>query len=107
MTYEEHERLKLGTAASTLLRNLPRHKCGLSIEHNYHKNDYETVEEHLTGIEDFYKFSSEEAKAKCIETDELWTMVWYPNAPIGFINAIAAPTLIDLLLFAASLDSSD
>ena len=104
MTYEEHERLKLGTAVSTLLRNLPEHKCSLSIEH--HKNSYETVEEYINR-KDFYKFSSEEAKAKCIETDELWTMVWYPNAPIGFINAIAAPTLIDLLLFATSLNSSD
>ena len=97
MNYDE-----LNTAVNTLLRSLPEHKCSLSIEHNRHKDYYETVEEYLNSIEDFYDlFSSEDALAKCIDTNEIWELQWYSNTLIGF-NAIAAPTLLDLLLLASS-----
>ena len=102
MTHKE-----LDTAVNTLLRSLPEHKCSLSIVHNRHKDYYETVEEYLDSIEDFYDlFSSEDSLTKCIETNEIWELQWYPETPIGF-EAIAAPTLLDLLLFAYSMDSSD
>lgn len=108
MTHETQEILKLIESTSSLLRNLPEHKCSLSIENNENRNYYESVEEYISRVssEDFYEFSSPEAKAKCIETDELWTMQWYPDTPT-VSKAIAAPTLLDVLLFEASLDSSD
>lgn len=79
--------------------NLPAHKCGLALEHNEHRNYYlsaaDWIREH-----DLYEFASDEAKQRAIATDEIWTLHWYPETPISF-NAIAAPTLDELLEFAA------
>ena len=84
----------------------PKHECSLCLEHNKHKDYYETVSQHLTreGDEDFYDFESPEDKQVCIDTNELWTLQWYPNTPIGF-NAVAASTLEKLLAFANKEDS--
>lgn len=73
---------------------LPKHECQLSIVHNEHKSNYETVEQWLE--DDFFQWDSEEAKQRAIETDEVWTIQWYPNTPIGS-HAIAAPTLEEAL----------
>jgi hypothetical protein len=78
--------------------NLPPHKCGLSIEHNPHKNTYESVADWIQ-VPCVPDFESDSEKQKCIDADDMWTMQWYPETPIGF-NLIAAPTLEDLLRFA-------
>lgn len=64
---------------------LPKHNCELSITHNPHKSNYETVKDlidfrNLT-IDDFV---SEKEMNLCIENNELWEIQWYPNTPIGF-----------------------
>ena len=67
---------------------LPKHECGLYLEHNAHKDVYETVEE-------YYKreyFISEDEYQKAIATDNVWNLHWYPETPIGF-HCIAASSL--------------
>ena len=67
---------------------LPKHKCGLYLEHNAHKDVYQTVEE-------YYKreyFISEDEYQKAIATDNVWNLHWYPETPIGF-HCIAASSL--------------
>lgn len=81
---------------------LPEHKCGLYITHNEHKNYYLSVEEYIADdISQRCDWLNEEAKAKAIATNEVWTLQWYPNTPVGF-NCVAAPTLEELLDFANS-----
>ena len=67
---------------------LPEHKCGLYLNHNEHRDVYETVEEYYEA-EDFISL---EERNKSIAEDNVWVLQWYPNTPIGF-NRIAASTL--------------
>ena len=68
---------------------LPEHEAGLSIEHNDHKNIYQSAE-------DYYEFlsSSEwvslDEKKKAFETDSVWVLTWYPNTPVGFCQLAAS-----------------
>ena len=43
-------------------------------------------------------------KQVCIDTNELWTLQWCPNTPIGF-NAVAASTFEELIDLANKEDS--
>lgn len=61
----------------------PAHKAGLHLQHNNHKNYYESVETYFkspwmddTGL-------SAEERQKMIDTDEVWELQWYPNTPVG------------------------
>ena len=83
---------------SALLAVFPAHKAGLSLEHNQHKNVYEKAEDWIIENE-WCEWESEEAKKIAIDTDEIWTIQWYPDTPVGFC-AVAAPTLADLLCIA-------
>lgn len=81
---------------------LPKH-IELSIEHNPHAGNYETVAEHLDrGYGERFDFISVEERDAAIRTNELWVMQWYPSTPIGF-KAIATATLEALLAEAARL----
>ena len=67
---------------------LPKHKCGLHLSHNEHRDVYETVEQ-------FYEadcFVSPEEWNKAVAEDSVWVLHWYPETPIGF-HRIAASTL--------------
>jgi len=79
----------------------PKHKAGLMLFHNDHKNNYESAEAWVTAQTD-YDWPSSIAKQRAIETDSIWTLTWYPETPIGSLS-IAAPTLEELLEFANSL----
>lgn len=84
---------------------LPPHKCALYLEHNDCRSVYQTVAQHLEELAsrsdgDMYQWQSDECKARAIATNEIWTLQWYPETPIGF-NAVAAPTLEELLAFAS------
>lgn len=79
----------------------PRHNGSLTLEHNEHRDCYDPLEEWLS--ETKYDWPSEEAKERAIQTDSLWTLHWYPDTPIGF-HSIAAPTLRELLDFAAQVE---
>lgn len=63
----------------------PKHKCGLYLTHNQHKDYYENISEYLNNdlFDDEY-FVSIEDKKKCIDTNELWELQWYPDTPVGF-----------------------
>lgn len=85
---------------SQLLATFPSHKAGMSLEHNQHKNFYEKASDWIDD-NDLFEWENEEAKQKPIETDEIWTLQWYPHTPVGFC-AVAAPTLADLLCLASN-----
>lgn len=86
--------------------NLPKHKCGLTLTHNEHLGNYMTAAEQIA-IWDKRIGSgpdwpnADTAKQRAIETGEIWELRWYPNSAVGF-NYIAAPTLDELLAFAAT-----
>ena len=67
---------------------LPEHKGGLHLDHNEHRNYYQTVEE----CYDPEDFVSEDEWLKAIKEDSVWVLHWYPNTPVGFTR-IAASTL--------------
>jgi hypothetical protein len=87
-----------------VLMNLPKHKCGLYLEHNAHRDVYEKADAYLADSQ--YGFKSDADKERAIETDEIWTLQWYPHTPVGF-HAVAAPTLDELLAFAAEIDADE
>jgi hypothetical protein len=79
---------------------LPEHKGELSITHNRHKSNYETVEECLSwgeGVSDD-EFATPTTKQKMIDTNEMWECQWYPDTPVGFCRVFAS-TLEELLNF--------
>jgi len=79
----------------------PEHACSLQLTHNDHLDVYETAETWLVHAnrDELYDWKNEEQKQRAIETNEIWTLHWYPNTPIGF-NSVAAPTLQELLDYA-------
>lgn len=82
---------------------LPKHECGLYLEHNPHKDVYETLEAFYLG-DRWPSFVSEEAKQRSIDTNEIWTLRWYPLTPVGFY-LVAAPSLEECLQFALEVES--
>ena len=74
---------------------LPDHACGLSLTHNQHKNGYSSIENWIESDEAGYDLTEEE-KQECIRTNEIWTLQWYPDTPIGSCD-VSAPTLEGLL----------
>lgn len=62
----------------------------MSIEHQPHAPSYTSVEKYLS--EDWSPDITDEDKAECIRTGQLWVIQWYPNTPVGF-NCVGAPTL--------------
>ena len=66
----------------------PKHKAGMYIEHNPHKDFYQTVTEYIKENECEEDFVSEYDIYKCIENNELWRIQWYPDTPIGSYSVI-------------------
>ena len=81
----------------------PRHEAGLFLKHNEHKDYYQSAQEWIEEHLDRYSWKNEKAKEEAIETNEIWTLHWYPITPIGFYS-IAAPTLEDLLLYSSEVE---
>jgi hypothetical protein len=81
---------------------LPKHKCGLYLTHNRHKDFYKTAEEEIMD-QQLVDWENEEAKQEARDTNEIWTLQWYPETPIGSYH-IAAPTLEKLLKFAKKVE---
>ena len=65
--------------------HFPPHKAGLYLEHNTHKCLYQTVQQYLDdrGLNNM-EWVSPEDRDKSINMDELWTLQWYPDTPVGF-----------------------
>lgn len=77
----------------------PKHKGGMFLTHNEHKNTYDSAGQWIVENTDRVSWASDEAKLRSIETDEIWAIQWYPDTPVGFC-AVAAPTLEELLKLA-------
>jgi len=82
------------------MMKLPRHKCGLYLTHNEHRDDYQTA---LQGIEKYelicdheLDWATPDARERCIATNELWQLQWYPDTPIGSYSVFGA-TLEEVL----------
>lgn len=80
----------------------PNHKCDLILHHNPHKGDYETIQQWVAENK-MYEWKDSESLRRAIATNEIWTLQWYPETPIGFL-AVASPTLEELLYFSCSED---
>ena len=74
---------------------LPKH-INLIIEHNPHKASYMTVEEWCKHVEIEWISLEEELLAK--KKDEMWTIIWYPDTPVGSYSN-SASDLQDLLIY--------
>lgn len=70
---------------------LPKHECGLTLEHNSHKDVYETIDNYyqFLNVEDWV---SKEEYEMALALDSVWTLQWYPETPVGFYK-IAASSL--------------
>jgi len=78
----------------------PKHKCSLTLQHNAHKDYYQPLADYIEE-NDWYNWISDEAKQQALATDEIWTIQWYPDTPIGSYS-VAAATLQELLDFVNS-----
>lgn len=85
----------------------PRHKAGLYLTHNQHKDYYETVEEHINEYANMGKddFVSPEDYQKCVDTNELWEIQWYPFTPISFFK-VCGSSLEIVLQRAMEIDAT-
>lgn len=79
----------------------PEHQCSLTLEHNPHLSGCETAEEWLSHDHnrEQYDWKDEESMQRARDTNEIWTLQWYPDTPVGFC-AVAAPTYDELLALA-------
>jgi hypothetical protein len=78
----------------------PIHKASLHLTHNEHLAYYQTVADRINDSDHGYTdWVSPEQKQKAIDTNDCWTLQWYPNTPVGF-NILSAADL-DVLLQAA------
>jgi hypothetical protein len=76
-------------------RMLPAHEAGLHLTHNEHRGVYEPVAEYLRDYTDD-DFIAPGERERCIASDSVWEIQWYPNTPVGFNRRVAA-SLADLL----------
>lgn len=76
---------------------LPGHR-NLSIEHNCHKADGESLSQWLQQLQpEPSDFPSAEAQQRAIRTDELWSLIWEDSHGPRFL---LAPTFLELVEFA-------
>ncbi len=79
-----------------LERLLPRHKAGMTIEHNPHLVFHSTAEGYIENYDDEGCWPSNEAKARAIAANDFWELHWYPDTTVGFYT-VYAPTLFEAL----------
>ena len=86
----------------------PKHKCGLYLTHNRHKDFYEEIGKYVNGGHrgTADSFKDDETRERSIKTDEIWELQWYPNTPVGFY-AVAAPTLEECLKYALEMERGE
>jgi hypothetical protein len=81
---------------------LPKHAASLTIQHNDHKGIYQSAADWIEENE-IFRWKDEASQQRAIETDSIWTLMWYPDTPIGSYS-IAAPTLEEVLAWAAEIE---
>lgn len=81
----------------------PKHEASLHLTHNDHKSYYLTVKQAIEQEDHGYSdWVSEEEKQKAIETNDCWTLQWYPNSPVGF--CILSAHSLDVLLASSAAE---
>lgn len=83
--------------------NFPKHKCGLHLTHNQHRDYYQTLPQYLSDEHAQPSFKDASARQRAIDTGEIWELQWYPETPIGF-HLVAAPTLDEVLAYALEVE---
>ena len=87
--------------------NFPRHKCGLFLTHNEHRDYYQSaqdfIENDLESRECPPEWSTSTSRQCCIDANEIWELQWYPDTPIGSYCVVGA-TLEEVLEWAAEVD---
>lgn len=73
----------------------PSHKAGLFLTQDVHKSSYETIAEYIEVHVTLLKVYDEESfpleeRTKCIATNTIWELCWYPNTPVGSCHVAAA-----------------
>lgn len=85
-----------------MINDLPAHEASLTLVHNDHKNYHLTVAEAIEQGDFGYTeecWVSEAERLKAIESNDCWSIQWYPNSPFCFY--IMAAHSLDALLEAA------
>ena len=90
--------------AAEMAALFPAHNGTLSLIHNDHKTEEQSVKEWLDSLDsdgqsDLYEWVSDEQRQKAIASDTMWTLQWSPNDPESFYAMAAAD--LDALLTAA------
>lgn len=68
-------------------KQFPKHEASLHLTHNQHKSYYMTVADSIRDGDHGYTddcWVSPEQRQKAIDTNECWTLQWYPDTPVGF-----------------------
>lgn len=69
----------------------------LSIEHNPHKLNYEKIDEYFRSLQlNITDHLSPDEYERCLLSDEIWMIQWYPDTPISF-HWVFAPTFQECL----------
>lgn len=82
--------------------NLPNHDVSLYLTHNEHKSYYQSISDYILEADGRFCFKDEDSKNRSIANDEIWVLQWYPLTARTF-HCVAAPTLEEVLTFAASI----
>jgi hypothetical protein len=94
MTVEELEIALLGL--------LKGQHSNLTISYNDENGpNYMTVREYVEqGMSDQQEWLSEAERQRAMELNQMWTLQWYPNTPVGFhwLSASSLPALIEHVL---------
>ncbi len=79
---------------------LPKHAASLHLMHNDHKSVYETAAQWIEDRESTgggsLDYVAAGEKERCIATDSIWHLQWYPNTPVAFCDVVSS-TLAGLL----------
>jgi hypothetical protein len=77
---------------------LPRHEIALSIEHNCHRDDGESLSEWLKALNpDTHVIPDEQAMQRAVATDEIWVLQWQGRDGSHYL---LAPTFAELISLA-------
>jgi hypothetical protein len=78
----------------------PKHEASMMLTHNEHKNYYRTVAEEIANGHPCYQdWVSPEQRQKAIDSNECWSLEWYPKEPLTSLCLAAAD--LDVLIAAA------
>lgn len=86
-----------------LFKVLPKHIC-MNIQHNPHKGMYQTALDWVLDRQaEGHEFWHHD-RQQILDTDEIWTITWCPNTPVGSCF-VAAATLYRALELAVNSPS--